>query len=75
MIEWAEPFKGRFYFDSKFELIDDYTMKNEFCSIIVENKNKKKILNQLKQVGIEKAFVYPELQYVAEKVKDMYAIK
>lgn len=72
LTNWEEPFKGRFRFKYALDLIDDYTIENEFCSIIVDKNNKKKMLAQLKQIGIDKAFVYPELQYVAEKVKDMY---
>ncbi len=73
--KWSEPFRRRFCFEAELELIDDYTLKNEFCSIIVEKQYKKKLLNQLEQIGIDKSFVYPELQYVAEKVKNMYVNK
>ena len=65
-------FAKRFYFDSELENVDSETLKNDFCSIVIENKYKKIMLSQLKQVGIDKSFVYPELEYVAEKVKNLY---
>ena len=65
-------FAKRFCFDSELEKVDAETLKNDFCSIVIEDKYKKIMLNQLKQVGIDKSFVYPELEYVAEKVKNMY---
>lgn len=69
---WKEPFKSRFRFVSDLEPIDNESLKNEFCSIIIDKKYKKEILRQLKTLGIDKSYVYPELQYVAKKIKDLY---
>lgn len=70
--KWGEPFRDRFRFDSDLEPIDDETLKTEFCSIIVDKKHKKEILRQLRTLGIDESYVYPELQYTARKIKDLY---
>ena len=69
---WDIPFKNRFQFDCEIEEIDMKTIKDEFCSIIIDKKDKSHILEQLQAIGIDESFVYPELQYTARKVKNMY---
>lgn len=69
---WKDQFINRFRFECKLDTIDEDTIKKEFCSIIIDKKRKKTILEQLKHIGIDKSFVYPELQYIAEKIKDIY---
>lgn len=72
LLDWKEPFKERFSFDNVIEPIDPDTIKNEFCSIIIDKKYKNKILGELKTLGIDNSYVYPELQYTARKIKDTY---
>ena len=38
-------------------------------SIIVESKNKKRILKELSYVGIGADYIYPELEYTAKEIK------
>ena len=35
-------------------------------------KAKKEILSDLESIGIDRAFIYPELEYTAEKIKRRY---
>ena len=69
---WDNPMKKRFQFDSELQSIDSETMKREFCSIVIDKKKKKEILKELCTLGIDESYVYPELQYTAKKVKDIY---
>lgn len=71
-IEWKVPFKNRFRFRNEIEPIEQDTIKKEFCSIIIDKKMKNNILHELKILGIDKAYVFPELQYTAEKLKNIY---
>lgn len=64
----GERFLLREYIDT----IDTDSMKTMFCSIIVDKKAKKGILSDLESIGIDKAFIYPELEYTAEKIKRKY---
>lgn len=71
-VEWKEPFKRRFTFLSEIEPIDADTLKKEFCSIVIDKRIKNNILHELKTLGIDEAYVYPELQYTARKLKNIY---
>ena len=62
----------RFYFNGGIEPIDDESMQNDFCSIIVDRNAKREILQDLESIGIDRAFIYPELEYTAEKIKKKY---
>ena len=71
-VEWKEPFKRRFTFLSEIEPINQDTLKKEFCSIVIDKRIKNNILHELKILGIDEAYVYPELQYTARKLKNIY---
>ena len=62
----------RFYFNGGIEPIDDESMQNDFCSIIVDRNAKREILQDLESIRIDRAFIYPELEYTAEKIKKKY---
>lgn len=47
-------------------------MKKYFCSIIIEPKYKKQILNELDLMNINEAYLFPELEYTAKSVKEKY---
>lgn len=49
--------------------LSEEKIKNDFCSIIIESKNKKKILRDLSYVGISADYIYPELEYTAKEIK------
>lgn len=67
--------KYHFIFDNRFSVtneiqeLSEETISNSFVSILIDSKNKKSILHELFNVGIDKSFVYPELEYTAEAVK------
>lgn len=65
-------FGRRFLLNSWLDSIDNESMKTTFCSIIVSKKAKKSILSDLESVGIDKSFIYPELEYTAEKIRKKY---
>ena len=70
--------KYHFLFTDRFSLLysiqklSDEMISKSFISILVEEKSKKKILKDLASLGIDKAFVFPELEYTAEMVKNKY---
>ena len=49
--------------------INDKKISDDFCSIIIEGKNKKKILEELSSLGIGVDYIYPELEYTAKELK------
>ena len=66
---------GRLYFGQRFTVdgtsfdsVDEGMMKNLLCSIIVDKKFKRTILDELASIGIDQAFIYPELEYTARKI-------
>lgn len=65
-------FENRFLMDSSLKMLDSKIIQNSFCSIIVESKNKKKILQELSHVGIGADYIYPELEYTAKEIKRKY---
>ena len=65
-------FERRFLLHSDIQSIDKKSMEKEFCSIIIDKKAKKEILKDLESIGIDRAFIYPELEYTAEKIKNIY---
>lgn len=52
--------------------IDMSFMESSFFSIIIDSKNKKKILDQLDSIGINKMVLFPELDYTGEYLKEKY---
>ncbi len=56
----AVSFERRFSNIDDIQEIDPESLKNQFCSIIIEADNKPCILKELTSVGINKAFVYPD---------------
>lgn len=70
--------KYHFLFKNRFSILDDVqtltekTVSNEFVSILIDGKNRKKIIKELEAIGINKSFVFPELEYTAEIVKEKY---
>ena len=65
-------FENRFKMSYDLKLIDDSILKNCFCSIIVDSKSKKKILQELSCIGIREDYIYPELEYTAKEIKRHY---
>lgn len=65
-------FANRFRLHNQLEPIEEDKMKEDFCSIIIPAKCKKNILKQLDFIGINETFIYPEITYVANEVKNKY---
>jgi hypothetical protein len=67
--------KNKKYFENRFTMscnlkpLDSEIIKDNFCSIIVDAKHKKKILKELSYVGIGADYIYPELEYTAKEIK------
>lgn len=68
-----EVLKYRFTIEDELESIDEYNMKTNFCSILIPADVKKEMLADLAIIGIDKAFVYPELEYTAKKIVQQYS--
>lgn len=64
--------ENRFTMDRSLKLLGNEIIQNSFCSIIVEHKNKKKILRELSHIGFGADYIYPELEYTAKEIKRKY---
>ena len=67
---WA--FGKRFSIDSDVASISPNIMKENFCSILIDAKYKKSIMRELDQVNINEAFLFPEPEYTAKRIKNRY---
>lgn len=65
-------FQDRFSIENEVQLLSDKTISGSFVSILIDAKHRKRIVQELATVGIDRAFVYPELEYTAEMVKNKY---
>ena len=63
-------FKDRFSICNSVQEISSEVLSNSFISIIIEAKHRKRMAQDLAAIGIDKAFVFPELEYTAETVKN-----
>lgn len=68
----AVSFDRRFLIVDQIQGIDSKSLENQFCSVVIDAKHKSYIREELGNIGIDKAFVYPELEYTAEKIKKKY---
>lgn len=67
-----DPFKNRYSVEKYIQPISDFSIKNYFCSILIDPSYKKSILEELNIVGINEPFIYPELEYTAKYVKQHF---
>lgn len=63
-------FQNRFSIVNEIQELPDYTLSSSFISILIESKNKKRMIEDLATIGINKAFVFPELEYTTESIKN-----
>ena len=68
-------FRDRFSLLNEIQELSEDIISNSFISIIIDQKQKKRILSELEAIGIDKAFVYPELMSTTEKIKNKYIKK
>ena len=64
--------KKRFSISPIIAPIEERVMKNEFCSILIEPKQKEKILQELDYLNINEQYLFPELEYTAKNIKSKY---
>lgn len=67
-----EIFNNRFQMTSQLKALSAQKIHDSFCSIIIEAKNKKKIIQELAYIGICTDFIYPELEYTAKEIRRRY---
>ena len=67
--DYSKFFNGRFKMRFELKPLSAEIVKNSFCSIIIEPKNKKRILQELSNIGFGIDYIYPELEYTAREIK------
>lgn len=65
-------FEHRFRLHNQIEYIEEDKIERDFCSIIIPANYKTNILKQLEFIGINEGFVYPEMNYIANEIKNRY---
>lgn len=70
--KYSYIFTDRFSIGRNIQTIDEKRLSESFISIIIDKKHRKKIIDDLSTIGIDKAFVFPELEYTAETIKNKY---
>lgn len=68
-------FKNRFSLTSDIQELSPETITSSFVSILIHAKRKKRILQELEYVGVDKSFIFPELTYATEKIKNKYILE
>ena len=65
-VHYDEKYKGEFFGDQeKYRL----QLNDKKVVFYIQSKNKGKILKTLNRIGINKAFIYPEIDDVADYLK------
>ena len=67
-----EKNKQRFSITEKIKPLSRERISNEFCSIIIEPKTKRTILQDLSYIGMGADYIYPELEYTAKEIKKRF---
>lgn len=65
-------FPHRFSLVPQIRKVDEKIMKNSFCSILIDPKHKRKILEELDLININERFLFPELEYTVKYIKEKY---
>ncbi len=68
-------FKNRFSLTNDIQELSSETISSSFVSMLIDAKHKKTIMQELECVGIDKSFVFPELTYTTEKIKNKYILE
>lgn len=61
--------KNRFRLSDKVKPLSKEKISDQFCSIIIDPRSKKKILRDLASVGFRVDYIYPELEYTAKEIR------
>lgn len=67
----GKAFSNRFILQDYIQPLDMNDIWYNFSSIIVPAKYKKTILKQLADIGIDEAYVYPEAEHVAKRIRNL----
>ena len=67
--DFWDRMKNRFRITDEVKPLSQRKITNGFCSIIIEPKNKNKILRDLSYIGFRADYIYPELEYTAQEIK------
>lgn len=59
-------------FTDSLKLISDEELMSNYISFIIRSDDKSKILRELNYFGINEAFLFPELEYTANEIKNKY---
>lgn len=70
--KYSYLFENRFSIGQMIQELDKKRISESFISIIIRNKCRNTILTELATIGIDKAFVFPELEYTAETIRNKY---
>ena len=62
----------RFVFHYSEKEVEADILNEYFISIIIDAQSKPRIRRELESIGIDIAFIYPELEYTAIKLKQKY---
>ena len=69
-LKWA--FLKRFHIESEVAELSNEIMESCFCSILIDPQYKKDIIRALNHVNINEAFLFPEPEYTAKRIKNRY---
>lgn len=67
-----DQMSNRFLMTEGLKELSSTIIQDAFCSIIIEAKNKKRILKDLSNIGIGADYIYPELEYTAKEIRRKY---
>jgi len=67
-----DQMNNRFLLTEGLKELSRTIIQDAFCSIIIEAKNKKRILRDLSFIGIGADYIYPELEYTAKEIRRKY---
>lgn len=72
--EFWRAVENRFLMRCSVKKLSKKKLQNDFCSIIIDAGSKKKLLKELSTVGISADFIYPELEYSAKEIRNMFDV-
>ena len=68
-------FKNRFSLTNNIQELSLETISNSFVSILIDAKRKKTIMQELESVGVDISFIFPELIFTTEKIKNKFILE
>ena len=65
--------RSKINFRNNLKQITETDIYGSYISFIIKSGNKNKVLNELDYIGINEAFLFPELEYTAKRITDKYS--